>query len=196
MNTDSKFYKSITLLALATGFLLLIPLVAMQFSDEVLWTLFDFVIASILLFSTGLAYLLVTQKLASRMGENFVYRVAVGFALFTGLFLIWSNLAVGIIGSEDQAINLLYFGVIIVGILGAFIVRFRPKGMVGIMFAMAFAQGLVTAIALLAEMYQPISSVLEILAVNGFFIMLFVVAALLFRHAALDKPSMNTEPES
>lgn len=196
MNTDSKFYTSIAGLALVTGFLLVIPLIAMQFGDEVVWTLSDFIIAGALLFGTGFMYILVTQVLARRMGDNIVYRVAVGFALLTGLFLIWANLAVGIIGSEDNSFNVIYFGVIAVGIIGAFMARFRPQGMFIVMSAMAIAQATVAVIALYTGMaYVPGSSVTEILGVNGFFITLFVVAALLFRYAAHEQISAKADAE-
>jgi hypothetical protein len=185
MNTDGTLTKSIAGPALVTVILLLIPLVAMQFTDEVDWTLSDFIFAGILLFGTGLTYKLVTRK-----SGRIAYRVAVGFALLTGLFLIWSNLAVGIIGSENNPINLMYFGVIIVGIIGALIARFQSPGMAYTMFAMAIAQVLAAVIALIAGMHRlPDSSVIEIVGVNGFFILLFAVSALLFRYAAQERAS-------
>lgn len=178
MKTDRNFYQSIALMALTTGLLLMIPLIAMQFTEEVVWTLSDFIFAGTLLFGTGLTYKLITRK----SGET-IYRIAVGFALFTGLFLIWTNLAVGIIGSEDNPVNLLYFGVIFVGIIGALMARFRSKGMDLTMFAMALAQALVAAIALIGGFYQsPPSTVFHIIGINGFFITLFIVSALLFRY--------------
>lgn len=196
MNTDRKLHQSIAGIALATVALLLIPLIAMQFTAEVVWTLSDFIVAGALLFGTGLTYILVTQVLASRTADNTPYRVAVGFALFTGLFLIWVNLAVGIIGSEDNAINLLYFGVIAVGVIGAFIAHFRPQGMALTMFVMAFAQALIAAIALFNNWHQiPASSVTEILSVNGFFITLFIISALLFRYDAQEQKPENTKTE-
>ncbi len=188
MYTDSNFYKSIAGLALATGLLLMIPLTAMQFTDEVVWTLSDFIFAGTLLFGTGLTYKLITKK----SGKT-AYRVAIGFALFTGFFLIWTNLAVGIIGTEANPINLLYFGVIFVGIIGALMARFRSQGMALTMFAMALTQALVAVIALVGGFYQsPPSTVFHIISVNGFFITLFVVAALLFRYAAQEESEQET----
>lgn len=160
----------------------------MQFIDGMVWTLSDFIFAGGLLFCTGFMYILVTRLLATRIANNITYRVAVGFALFTGLFLIWTNLAVGIIGSENNAINALYFGVIFVGIIGAFIARFKPKGMSFTMYGMAITQGIIAVVALFKGMAEvPGSSVYEILTVNGFFITLFVVSALLFRYAAQEQ---------
>ncbi len=180
MSTEKPLLKSIAGLAIATGLLLLIPLIAMQFTDEVVWTWSNFIFAGILIFGTGLSYKLITRK----SGET-AYRVAIGFALTTGFFLLWVNLAVGIIGSEDNPVNLLYFGVLAVGIIGACIARFRPHGMALTMFAMALAQASVAAITLAGGFYQsPPSTVFHIVALNGFFIMLFVISGLLFRYVA------------
>lgn len=190
MNTEQNIYQPITRLATATAFLLLIPLIAMQFSSGVNWTLSDFIIAGILLFGTGFSYILITRILTTQTANNTIYRIAIGFSLFTGLFLIWVNMAVGIIGSEDNPANIMYLGVPAVGIVSAFIARFRPKGMMITMLGMALVQALLTAIVLAYGMYQtPPSTVFHILGVNGFFIMLFVVSAMLFRFVVKEEPS-------
>lgn len=179
MNTKQNLIQAFTYPVLTTAVLLMIPLIAMQFSEEVVWTLSDFIFAGLLIFGTGFTYKLITLT-----SEDNFYRLAVGFALFTGLFLIWVNGAVGIIGSETNPINILYYIVIFIGITGAFIARFRPSGMVLTMTGMAVGQAALAAIAIIGGHYQsPPSSVFEILAVNGFFIMLFVIAALLFQNA-------------
>ena len=92
--------KNIIRIALVTAFILLMPLVAMQFSAEVDWNLFDFVVAGTLLFGSGLTY----ELIASKAG-NTAYRAAVGVAVAAALLLVWINLAVGIIGSEDNPVN-------------------------------------------------------------------------------------------
>lgn len=192
MNTknDAPIYKFIAGLALSVGLLLLIPLIAMQFSDEVVWTLSDFIIAGTFLFGTGLTYKLITRK-----SGNVMYRIAIGFALFTGLFLLWVNGAVGIIGSESNPINLLYFGVIAVGLIGAILARFQANGLVYTMFAMAIAQALIAVIAIIGGYHpNPESAVFEIIAVNGFFIMLFIISALLFRYDEI-KPADTIETQ-
>ncbi len=196
METSEKLFKATKGPAIVTALLLLVPLSAKLLTDEMAWTLSDFIFAGVLIFSTGLTYILVTRVLAPRMGDSIVYRVAVGFALFTGLFLIWVNGAVGIIGSEDNTINALYFGVIFIGIIGAFIARFKPKGMSLTMYGMAITQAIIAIIALFNGMAgAPGSSVYEILAVNGFFITLFVVSAILFRYAVQKQPSDNATQE-
>lgn len=184
MKTTQKFYLTLVGLALGTGLLLSIPLIAMQFSREVSWTLSDFVLAGALIFFTGLAYLLISRKSART-----VYRIAAAVMLFTSLFLIWANGAVGLVGAEDNSFNLLYFFVILVGIAGAFMARFRAKGMGIVLFAMAATQGIIAIAALLTGMAKiPESSVAEILIVNAFFIILFVISAWLFRIAAHERP--------
>jgi hypothetical protein len=74
--------------------LLLIPLIAMQFTDEVNWTALDFVVPSTLLFGTGLMCELVIRK-----GDNIKHRIAICLVLLAALLIIWAELAVGIFGT-------------------------------------------------------------------------------------------------
>ena len=159
--------------------LLLLPLIAMQFTDQVVWDAADFAIFGALLLGAG-----VTFELAAKMTGNTAYRFAVGVALAAAFLLVWVNGAVGIIGSEDNDANLMYAGVLAVGVIGAGIARFRPLGMARALFATALAQGSVAVIALIAGLGSPESGPLEIVALNGFFVALFVGSALLFREAA------------
>jgi len=85
--------RMIIILSLTT-FILAIPLVAMQFTNEVDWTLSDFVTAGILLLSTGLAIELVIRNLKTGMLRTIVLVV-----ILLALFLIWAELAVGIFGT-------------------------------------------------------------------------------------------------
>jgi len=160
--------------ALVTGLLLLVPLVAMQFTDEVRWNLADFVVAGALLFGAGATY----HLLAART-DNLAYRAAVGVAVGATLMLVWANLAVGLIGSEDNPANLMYLGVLAVGIIGALVARFHARGMARALSAMALAQALVALVALGLRSSGP----LEIVAVNGLFVALFAGSAYLFRRA-------------
>ena len=167
------------------AFLLLLPLVAMQFTDEVNWSETDFIVmGAMLLAACG------TYELAARAWGNTAYRAAVGVAIASAFFLIWMNLAVGIIGTENNPANLMYGGVLAVGIIGAIIARFQPHGMERALIATALAQALVAVIALVAGKHQaPISSVFEILGLNGLFVALFIGSACLFRHAARKQPT-------
>jgi Kef-type K+ transport system membrane component KefB len=79
---------------LTVVFVLLIPLVAMQFTTEVDWKLSDFLIMGTLLLGTGLLCELVLRKV-----KKTEYRIAIVVALLLALFLIWAELAVGIFGT-------------------------------------------------------------------------------------------------
>lgn len=79
---------------LTTGLILLVPLVAMQFTDEVDWDLTDFIVAGTLLITTGAAYELLANKAKSRL-----QKVTIGILVLLLLMLIWAELAVGIFGS-------------------------------------------------------------------------------------------------
>jgi len=183
MKNEKTFSQSIFRVALVTVLILLVPLVAMQFTTEVNWSVFDFILMGALLFSIGFSYVLATRYVA-----NFVYKIAIAFALGSTFLLIWANLAVGLIGGGPNAGNLMYMGVVAVGIIGTILSRFTPRGIERTMYAMAFALVLVAAIALLTNMDQyPGSSVKDIIMVNGFFATLFAVAGLLFRFVALEE---------
>lgn len=125
--------------------ILLTPLIAMQFTAEVNWTLFDFLIAAVLLFGTAAAY-----EVATRMSGSRAYRAAAALALMTGLALVWINLAVGIIGDENNPANLMYAGVLGIGLVGTLVARLQPQRMMWVLLATALAQALVGAIALFA----------------------------------------------
>ena len=112
------------------------------------------------------------------------YRSAIGIAIATAFMLVWLSLGVGIIGKDGDPANLMYFGVLAVGIIGAILARFQPYGMAHALFATAIAQGVVAAIALIAGLGLPWSGPTEILGLNGFFIALFGGSAWLFRRAA------------
>ncbi len=76
------------------AFILLIPLVAMQFTKEVNWDLGDFVIMGILLLTTG-----ITIEILTRIVKSAQLKVAFTLIILLILFLIWAELAVGIFGS-------------------------------------------------------------------------------------------------
>jgi len=85
--------RLITVFAIV-AFILAIPLVAMQFTNEVDWKLPDFVIMGTLLTVTGLAIEMVTRKVKSTQWKFIICAVI----LFV-LFLVWAELAVGIFGT-------------------------------------------------------------------------------------------------
>jgi len=91
MITQNKRFIGIVF---SIAILLLIPLIAMQFTDEVNWALSDFVIAGILLLGTGLIIEFVIRRVKTK--ENRIALIAVTVAV---LLLIWVELAVGIFGT-------------------------------------------------------------------------------------------------
>lgn len=81
-------------IVLAVALLLLLPLLAMQFTDDVTWTLLDFVAAGVLLLTTGLACEFVLRRV-----KKIEHRIIIVLAFLTVLLLIWLELAVGIFGT-------------------------------------------------------------------------------------------------
>ena len=77
---------------LATLAILLVPAVAMRFTDEVNWGPGDFLGSGGLLAGTGLAYVLAKRRIAGRPG-----RLLLGGLLALELLLVWAELAVGIV---------------------------------------------------------------------------------------------------
>ena len=78
----------------SAALLLLIPLIAMQFTSEVKWSFFDFIVAGFLLFGTGLVLELILRKVKTTR-----QRIILCVILFIALFLVWAELAVGIFGT-------------------------------------------------------------------------------------------------
>ena len=83
--------KNLIYIISTVALLLFIPLIAMEFTNEVKWTLMDFIVAGILLLGTGLACNFVIQKV-----KNTKFRIPICLAILAVLFLIWAELAVGI----------------------------------------------------------------------------------------------------
>jgi len=77
-------------IALGTAVILSIPLIAMQFTDEVRWGLADFVVMSILLFGMGSIFVYVARVLPRK------YRLLVGLSFVLVTLYIWAELAVGV----------------------------------------------------------------------------------------------------
>lgn len=77
-------------LALATVAILLIPLIAMQFSTEVNWDETDFIVMGVLLFGMSSLFVLVARKVPRKR------RLLVGGIFFIAFLYIWVELAVGV----------------------------------------------------------------------------------------------------
>lgn len=148
----------------------LVPLAARLFAG-LPWTPFDFIVwAVMLLVAAGLA------EAGLRLSGQLAYRAGMIVAVGTSFLITWSNLAVGIIGNENNPLNQIFFGVIAIALVGAFVARFRPKGMAVAMLVTAVAQ---FATAFVALAYEHI-----VFGIVGVFALGWLLAAWLFREAA------------
>jgi hypothetical protein len=86
--------KRLIIILLLVAILLLIPLVAMQFTDDVNWSLFDFIAAGVLLLGTGLVFEIVMSKVPKRS-----HRIVICLVLLMLLVLVWAELAIGVFGT-------------------------------------------------------------------------------------------------
>lgn len=150
--------------------LLLLPLIAMQFTAEVNWDGADFVFAAILIGGVGLAL-----ELAVWISPSRAYHAAAALALLAGFLLIWINAAVGILGSENNPLNLIYAGVLLVAVVGALVAGFEPRAMARAMTVTATAQAGVAVIAWTFGYSTPVLTL--------FFMGLWMLSAGLFRKA-------------
>lgn len=152
--------------------LLSLPAIAMQLhASGVDWSLGDFVVMGMMLaIACGLC------ELVARASGNGAYRLAAAVAVGTAFLTVWANLAVGMIGSEDNPFNRLFAGVLLLALGGSAAARFRPAGMAGAMVAAAAAQALLGIIGLSHDVRGGIFSVV--------FALPWLLSALLFRKAA------------
>lgn len=178
MKTVQSARPRVARVMIVVACLLLVPLVTMQFDTGVNWTFFDFLVAGVLLIGTGLAY-----EFIARRTTSLAYRAAVAIAVGAALLLVWVNLAVGFIGDENNPANLMYLGVLAVEVGGAVLARFRAAGMARALFATAFAQALVAAIALAFRLGGASSGPAEILTTNALWVLAFTGSAGLFLRA-------------
>jgi len=85
--------RTIIMLSIVVS-LLLTPLIAMQFTEEVKWTLMDFIIAGFILFGAaiGLEYFI-------RKVQDNKKKIGLILCLVAIVILVWMELAVGIFSS-------------------------------------------------------------------------------------------------
>jgi hypothetical protein len=171
--------------ALTTALILLIPLLGNHFVDGWNWPPGTFVVLGALLFGIGLTYELVTRN-----RDAIAYRAAVGIAFAAGFLLAWGNF---VQMADVTPAAAMYFGVPIVGLVGAALARLRPKGMARALFATAIAQALVLVAALIIlitrnpQITSWTAPEVRGFGGNAFFVMLFVASALLFRKAGREE---------
>lgn len=76
---------------IAIAAILMLPLLAMQWTDEVAWTATDFAIAGIVLVAANILYELAARKIADRK-----HRTVMGSVIVAAVLIIWAEGAVGI----------------------------------------------------------------------------------------------------
>lgn len=74
--------------------LLMIPLIAMQFTSEVQWNISDFMVAAILLYGTTFMITQIFRKIKNK--RTLVILITTVICL---LLLLWAEMSVGIFGS-------------------------------------------------------------------------------------------------
>ena len=172
MNQLGKTMLRVTLGALG---LLMVPLVASHMVDGWNWSAGTFVIVYVLFFATGMAYAVIARKM-----EAWSYKAGVGVALVAGFALGWSNM-VHVADSENPA-NLVYYSVLVVGGVGAWLARLEARGLARTLFAMAATLAL---IAVTLPSGAPPDLARNMVIMHAGVAVLFTVSGLLFRHASL-----------
>jgi hypothetical protein len=155
---------------LAAG-LILLPLVAMQFTSEVNWTAGDFLFAILMIGSVGLAF-----ELVVRASNNIACHAGAAVALAGAFLTVWVNGAVGMIGSEENSYNLFFLGVIVLALAGSVLARFRTSGMALAMLVAAIAQAAIGLFGMATDLRGGILA-------TGFAV-IWLLSAGLFRTAA------------
>jgi len=167
--------------ALIAALLLLPPLLGSQLIEGWNWPARAFVLLWVLLFGVGVAYQLVTRN-----RESIAYRAAVGIAFAAAFLLTWGNF---VQMADLNPAAAMYFGVPLVGIIGAAVARLRPNGMARALIVTALAQALVLAAMVISLIlrHPQVSSWTPPewrgFGGNALFAVLFAGSALLFRKA-------------
>lgn len=125
-------------------------------------------------------------------GRNLV-RAGAGVAVATGLLQLWMNLAVGLVGEADNAVNQGFYGVVVAAAACAFTARFEAAGMARAMLATAGVQallGLAVATAPSTPQIEPMGAG-GVVMLSGMFVTLWLVAAGLFWRGAGQAAAME-----
>jgi len=85
---ESKSFKIISSIIII---LLLIPFIAMQFTDEVSWDIIDFIVMGALLLGTGLLCELIIRKVK--------HKIVFCIIIILVFLMVWAELAVGFLES-------------------------------------------------------------------------------------------------
>jgi hypothetical protein len=167
--------KTILRVALGALAVLMVPLVASQVVEGWNWNAGVFVWVYVLFFVTGMVFALVARRMRA-----WSYKAGVGVALVAGFALGWSNM-VHVADSGNPA-NLVYYSVLGVGAVGAWLARLEARGLARTLFAMAAMLALIAVI--LPSGASPYLA--RNMAIgHGVFVALFTASGLMFRQASL-----------
>lgn len=86
--------ETLKIIITAVAILLLIPFIAMQFTNEVNWSVFDFLVMGVLLTGVGVLFDVVLRKVPNKNN-----RIAIITIIIIAFLLVWAELAVGIFGT-------------------------------------------------------------------------------------------------
>ena len=100
METSVTLYRSAVRVALGVALVLSLPLVAMLFTDDVVWSLADFVLAGVLLATIGVALELAVRKAGTLVA-------ALGIAAL--------GVLAAVLGEADDAPGLVLLGILLIG---------------------------------------------------------------------------------
>jgi hypothetical protein len=152
--------------------LLLAPVVAMQFeASGVNWSAGDFIFAGTMFAIVGGLF-----ELAARASKSLAYRAAVVLAVASCFLQVWINLAVGIIGNEDDPANITYFVVVLVAICTAVVARGEARLMARATLVALVVQAMFCAVHLIEGHFTVV--------IDLFFAALWLLSSRLFARAS------------
>jgi hypothetical protein len=154
-----------------------LPFLAMQVGNaDVNWSGFDFAVFGVML-AVACGGVELAVRLSRHSHDRGRYRLAAILTIGGGFLMVWANLAVGIIGNENNPQNQLFFGILAIGVIGAILTRFSAQGLAQTLRVMAGAQLLIGLVAwALGWAFLPVFTL--------FYVGLWLTAAHLFRKAA------------
>lgn len=175
--------KRFTIWAIITT-LIIIIILTKQFISKIEW---NETIAYILIILTIGAIYELWQLLKI---HNRTYRIALSVGIFGAFLILRVNGAVGIIGSEDNPANLMYWVVLLIMLIGSLISRFKEHWMSLTFFSAAIVQILIPIFALFiwpATVSWGEAGIMGVFIFNSVFAGIFIISALFFQHARFKK---------
>lgn len=115
-----------------------------------------------------------------------VYRIGAAVALAAGALQVWMNLAVGIVGNEDNPVNLGFYLIVLAAAACAFTARLRAEAMARAMLAVAAMQALLALVIATAPSTarDDPHGVMIVLVLSGVFAALWLGSAAAFHRSA------------